>query len=99
MAEPLKFDPADLHVSADHMSVHHTDLRAAHTAADSDIEGSQAGWVGASAAALAAKLAEWQATTQQLCGSMADHEQAFRAARAAYLKVDGERADDIDDQI
>ncbi|ORW02543.1 hypothetical protein AWC14_06355 [Mycobacterium kyorinense] len=88
-----------LHISAEQMNVHHADLRAAHAAADSDIEGAQSGWVGASAAALQAKLAEWQATTEKLCGSMADHEQAFRAARAAYLKVDGESADDIDDQI
>ncbi|MBS4730127.1 WXG100 family type VII secretion target [Mycobacterium sp. SM1] len=95
----MKFDPADLHASAEHMSVHHADLRAAHAAADSEIEDAQPGWVGASAAALAAKLAEWQAATEQLCGSIADHEQAFRAARKAYLTVDGESADHIDDQI
>jgi WXG100 family type VII secretion target len=97
--EPLKVNPADLHLSADRMSVHHADLRAAHAAADSDIESAQSGWVGASAAALQAKLAEWQATTEQLCGSIADHERAFRAAGNRYQAVDGHSADSITDQL
>jgi WXG100 family type VII secretion target len=97
--EPLEVDPIDLHISAGHMSVHHADLRAAHAEADSDIEGAQAGWVGTSAAALQAKLAEWQATTEQLCGNIADHEQAFRAAAQKYTTVDGESADHLNDQL
>lgn len=99
MPEPLRVDPVDLHVSANHMNVHHADLRAAHAEADNDIEAAQTGRVGASAAALQAKLAEWQATTGQLCGSIAEHEQAFRAARDAYQVVDGQSADDINDQL
>lgn len=99
MAEPLRVDPVDLHMSADHMSMHHADLRAAHADADSDIEAAQAGWVGASAAALQAKLAEWQATTQHLCGSIADHERAFRAAGNQYQTVDGRSADNISNQL
>ncbi|SRX92596.1 WXG100 family type VII secretion target [Mycobacterium shimoidei] len=99
MPEPLKVDPLDLHVSADHMSVHHADLRAAHAEADSDIEAAQTGWVGASAAALQAKLAEWQSTTEQLCDSIAGHEQTFRAARNRYQAVDGHSADIINDQL
>lgn len=99
MPEPLEFDPADLHVSANHMGVHHADLRAAHAKADSDIDAAQTGWIGASAAALQTKLAEWQATTEQLCGSIADHEQAFRAAGKTYETVDGESADNLDDQL
>jgi len=97
--EPLKIDPVDLHVSADHLGVHHADLQAAHAEAGGDIEGAQAGWVGASAAALRAKLGEWQATTEQLCGGIADHEQAFRTAGSRYQRVDGESADTLDDQL
>ncbi|SRX94723.1 hypothetical protein MSP7336_02983 [Mycobacterium shimoidei] len=99
MPQPLKFDLADLHISANHMSVHHADLKAAHAEADTDIQNAQAGWVGASAAALQGKLAEWQATTEQLCGNIADHEQAFRAARNAYQRTDDQSADNIDDQL
>jgi WXG100 family type VII secretion target len=71
MADHLKVDPIDLHMSAAHMDVHHADLRAVHAAADGAIEGAQAGWVGASAAALQSKMAEWQATTTRLCGDIA----------------------------
>ncbi|WP_156658228.1 WXG100 family type VII secretion target [Mycobacterium kyorinense] len=98
MFEPLEVDPVDLRISANHMSVHHNNLRAAHATADSDIEGAQVGWVGASVAALRAKLAEWQSTTEQLCGSIADHEQAFRVAGSQYRAVDGQSADNINDQ-
>ena len=97
--EPLKVNPTDLHVSADHMSVHGGDLRAAHAAAHSAIEGAQAGWVGASAAALQAKLAEWQAATEQLCGTIADHEAAFRAAGNQYQRVDANSAKTITDAL
>lgn len=97
--ERLKVDPIDLHMSADQMSAHHADLRATHAAADSDIQGAQSGWVGVSAAALQAKLAEWQSTTEQLCGTIASHERAFRAARDRYRAVDGESAAVIDDQV
>lgn len=99
MPEPLKVDPIDLHISADQMSIHHAELRAAHAEADSDIEGAQAGWVGASAAALQAKLAKWQAATEQLCGSIAGHEQAFRAAAQQYETVDEDGAQKITDEI
>lgn len=99
MPVPLEFDLADLHVSANHMGMHHAALRAAHAKAYSDIDAAQTGWVGASAAALQAKLAEWQATTEQLCGSIADHEQAFRAAGKTYETVDGHSADNLDDRL
>ncbi|MCV7259520.1 WXG100 family type VII secretion target [Mycobacterium shimoidei] len=99
MPEPLKVDPIDLHISADQMSIHHAELRAAHTEANSDIEGAQAGWVGVSAVALQAKLAEWLATTEQLCGSIADHEQAFRAAVQQYETVDADGAEKITHEL
>lgn len=99
MSEPLHVNPIDLHMSADHMSVHHTDLRTAHAAAASDIEAAQSGWVGASAAALQTKLAEWQGTTEQLCERIADHEQSFRAAGNAYQSADGDSAKSITSRV
>jgi len=73
MGNSLRVDPVDVHMSSGHMDVHHADLTAAHTAADGEIEGAQAGWVGASAAALQSKMTEWQATTTKLCGDIAAH--------------------------
>jgi hypothetical protein len=60
MAKDLRVDPIDLRLSSDHMDMHHTEVSTAHVAANGDIEAAQAGWVGASAAALQAKFAEWQ---------------------------------------
>ncbi|WP_343598780.1 WXG100 family type VII secretion target [Mycobacterium sp.] len=99
MAEELRVDPVDLHLSADHMSVHHANLRAAHAGADSDIDSAQAGCVGASAAALQAKLAEWQEATEQLCGSIAEHEQGFRVAGRQYTAADEASAGHITGDI
>ena len=65
MADHLRVDPIDLSMSSDHMDMHHGELLAAHTAANGTIEEAQTGWVGASAAALQSKLAEWQAVTAE----------------------------------
>jgi WXG100 family type VII secretion target len=99
MTDHLNVDPVDLHMSAAHIDVHHTELKAAHTAADGAIEGAQAGWVGASAAALQAKVAQWQATTTQLCGDIASHGAAYRTAANAYTANDGNSAEALDRMI
>ncbi|MGH3642245.1 MAG: WXG100 family type VII secretion target [Mycobacterium sp.] len=99
MSDRLKVDPIDLHMSSDHMDVHHTELQAAHGASDGVIEGAQAGWVGASALALQARMAEWQATTTQLCGDIAAHGAAYRAAANGYAQNDSEAAEALDDTL
>jgi WXG100 family type VII secretion target len=95
LAEQLKVDPIDLHMSSDHMDVHHVELRAAHAGADSDVESAQRGWVGASATALQSRLAEWQAVTTELCDGIEAHGNAFRAAANAYTDNDGQAAESI----
>ncbi len=99
VADHLKVDPVDLHMSSDHMSMHHADLRAAHAAADSAVQGAQTGWVGASAAALQAKLTEWQAATTKLCGDIEYHGQAFRSAGLDYEHTDDEGSKNITREI
>lgn len=95
MADHLGVDPVDLHMSSDHMDMHHADLSAAHAAADADIEAAQSGWVGASAAALRAKFAEWQAASQEMQADVAAHGTAFRAAAHGYTTVDTESSEAI----
>ena len=99
MTDQLKVDPTDLHMSSDHMDMHHTDLQTAHVAANGDIEAAQTGWVGASAAALQAKFAEWQAATTSLCTDVAAHGAAFRNAAQGYVAIDGEGARKLDHQL
>jgi WXG100 family type VII secretion target len=98
MADPLKVDPVDLRMSSDHMDMHHGELLGAHTVADGAIEEAQAGWVGASAAALQSKLVEWQAATAEMCGDIAAHGEAFRTAADGYQTVDTDSAEKLDRQ-
>jgi WXG100 family type VII secretion target len=88
MGDQLKVDPIDLRMSSDHMDMHHCELRAAHASANDVMEGAQPGWVGASAAALQSKMAEWQATTTKLCGDVAAHGAAYLAAADGYARND-----------
>lgn len=97
--EHLRVDPVDLHLSSNHMEMHHADLLAAHTAANESIEEAQAGWVGASAAALQAKFVEWQETTAKLTGDVAAHGAAFRSAAEGYVAGDTASAEKLDEQI
>lgn len=99
MADHLRVDPIDLSMSSDHMDMHHGELLAAHTAANGTIEEAQTGWVGASAAALQSKLAEWQAVTAELCRDIAAHGEAFRAAAAGYQSTDTDSAEKLDRQL
>lgn len=99
MADHLKVDPIDLHMSSAHMDMHHADLRTAHADAHADMEAAHGRWIGASAAALQAKLAEWQETTEQLCGDIAGHGEAFRAAAHSYTNVDADGAQAINKQV
>lgn len=99
MAERLGVDPIDLHLSSDHLDVHHAEFRAAHANADADIEAAQRGWVGTSAAALQAKLVEWQAATAALSSDVEAHGVAFRAAAQDYTTTDTSNASSLDAQI
>lgn len=99
MGDPVNVDPIDLRMSSDHMDMHHGDLLAAHGAANGAIEEAQTGWVGASAAALHAKMAEWQSVTVQLCADIAAHGEAFRSAAAGYETTDANSAEALDNSL
>ena len=99
MAMDLRVDPIDLHLSSAHMDAHHAELLAAHTAANDTIEAAQAGWVGASGAALQAKFADWQAATARMTGDIAAHGTAFQRAAQGYAGIDGDSAEHLDQQL
>lgn len=99
MGEHLNVDPVDLHMSSDHMDVHHAELQAAHTAANGVIEGAQAGWVGTSAGALQAKFVEWQEITENLTSNIAAHGAAFQDAANGYEKGDSQSAEKLNGQL
>lgn len=92
MADRLRAYPIDLWVSADHLAMHSADLRSAHARADADIEATAAGWVGESAIAMRAKIAEWQAFTQSMCAALDEHQARFRAAGNAFHAAEARHA-------
>jgi WXG100 family type VII secretion target len=97
VAAQLKVDPIDLHMSSHHMDVHRAEFSAAHAAANSEIEGAQTGWVGASAIALQAKLTEWQTATARLADDIGAHGAAFRSAANGYAENDVTSAKALDE--
>ncbi|MEU0493935.1 WXG100 family type VII secretion target [Mycobacterium sp. NPDC006124] len=99
MPEDLSVDPVDLHLSSDHMDMHRSELSAAHTAANDDIEAAQTGWVGASGAALQTRFAEWQEATSKITTDIAAHGVAFHSAAQRYASVDDDSAEHLDDQF
>ena len=99
MAKDLRVDPIDLRLSSDHMDMHHAEVSAAHVAANGDIEAAQAGWVGASGAALQAKFAEWQEATATITRDIAAHGATFQNAAEGYAAIDGGSAEKLDDQL
>ena len=99
MADHVKVEPIDLQMSSDHMDMHHAEFLTTHTAANSAIEEAQAGWVGASAAALQAKFVEWQEATAEMTGDIAAHGEAFSAAAAGYADTDAHSARKLDDEL
>lgn len=99
MPKDLEVDPIDLRLSSDHMDMHHAELSEAHGAANADIEAAQAGWVGASGAALQAKFAEWQEATAAITSDIAAHGAGFSSAAQGYESVDGDSAESLDDKF
>lgn len=99
MNEQLRVEPVDLHMSADHMDMHHSEFHAAHTEANTAIEDAQSGWIGASGAALRAKLIEWQETSIEVAANISSHGTRFRTAASQYAQTDAEQADVLHRQV
>lgn len=93
--EPLKVDLVELRMSANHVDMHHGDLHQEHTAAHASIEDASAEWVGASALALQAALAEWQAHAAHMTNETAHHRDAFHTIADTYQTVDEDGAIEV----
>lgn len=96
LSENLFVDPIDLHMSSDHLAMHQGELSAAHTAADSEMARAQATWVGASAAALGARLLRCREETESLIGDLATQGARIRCAAYEYTLTDDDAALAVD---
>jgi len=63
---------------------HGEDVAVAHTVADGRIDAAQPGWQGQSAAALAAKTAQWAADSRALLARLSDHAQGLHTSAAEF---------------
>jgi hypothetical protein len=88
MSEPIRVRPENLEASGLAVDRHVLDVETGHARADARIQTAQAGLVGLSAAAVEVKLAEWQATTQELTARLADHAEAFHASGVDFDATD-----------
>ncbi len=88
----LRVDLVDLRMSANHVDMHHAGLHNADASAHASIEDSSVEWVGASALALQAALADWQVRSALLSNETAHHRDAFRTIADAYQSVDEDGA-------
>ena len=96
MAGSIRVVPEDLHVSATKVGTHAEELEVRHTAAHGRIEAAQVGTPAASAVALSAVVAKWQADTAALFGNLVGHGEAMRGAAVGYQHRDQSNAVEID---
>jgi WXG100 family type VII secretion target len=96
MGDELRVDPATLHISASEIDVSADDLRAQHGSAHGRISAAQAGWIGASAAALTAKAAQWEEESAAHYAELVKHGHHFRSAAASYLDTESGASAEID---
>lgn len=96
MDENLRVDPADVHLAGCHVDVHAGEFSSGHASTHQRIAAARGGFIGASAAALAAMTADWvdesAAHHRELCG----HADDLRAAAARYQTTDTEATTHID---
>jgi uncharacterized protein YukE len=95
MSDSLRVTPSDLASSGQTVAWHTDDVAERHAAADASIEGASPGWTGASAAALAARVARWQATTAVLVEQLGTHASNFADAQVIYDLTDGRGAQEL----
>jgi WXG100 family type VII secretion target len=92
MADPIRVRPEDLLISGAQVRGQADDVEAGHAASDAHIYAAQAGMVGSSAAAMEAKLAQWQSTTVALTNRLTEHAQALTTGAGDYGESDQRNA-------
>ncbi|QRY47068.1 WXG100 family type VII secretion target [Mycolicibacterium boenickei] len=91
----LRVDPAAVHESGKQVSELAETLRSEFASASQQIVAAQSGWIGKSAAALAAKLAEWDENAEIYHSNISGHGERFVAAAAMYGHTDESEADTL----
>ncbi len=88
MAQVLRVSPHDLRASANFMDMHGQDVARAHTEATASIEEHLTEWVGASAAAMKAKLMQMSDMATHTTSECEYHDGAFRHIAHAFQTIE-----------
>lgn len=88
----LRVDPAAVFESGKQVGELAEALKSEFDSSSQQIASSQAGWIGKSAAALAAKLAEWDEDAEIHHHNISGHGERFVAAATMYGHVDESEA-------
>ncbi|WP_167104981.1 WXG100 family type VII secretion target [Mycobacterium sp. DL592] len=84
----LRVNIEQLAASGTAVTGHGEDVATTHAAAASRIDAAQAGWQGASAAAMALLSEQWVATTTALVTRLGDHAQALHASANGFADME-----------
>ena len=96
MGDELRVDPLEVRMAADHVDVAAEGLRTAHGSALERMGTAQAGWIGSSAAALAATATKWEQDSAAHYTELVGHVEGFRSAAAQYVSTDNQESTEID---
>jgi len=95
MGEDLRVDPLEVRMAADHVDVAADGLRSGHGSAHERIGAAQSGWIGTSAAALAATAAKWEEESAGHITELVGHVEHFCSAAEQYASTDNDEASEI----
>jgi hypothetical protein len=94
MADPaVRVLAEDLFICGAAVDGHAMDMQETHTLTESRIDSALPYLPSLAATALAAKAAEWQATTAALTGRLMDHAMAFHTSAMTYVESDESNAE------
>lgn len=88
----LRVNIEQLAASGTAVNNHGEDVATKHAAAASRIDAAQAGWQGASAAAMALLSDQWVATTSALVTRLSDHAQGLHASAQGFTEMEQRNA-------
>lgn len=91
----LNVDPAEVHKSGVELGEIAATVKSEFGKSDQQIASAQSGWIGQSAAALAAKAAEWQEATTDHHQTLVEHGNKFTEAARLYGQVDESGAQSV----
>jgi WXG100 family type VII secretion target len=95
LSQEIRVAPADISTSGSVVAGHAEDVHAVHAASDARIDAAITGWTGSSAAAMAAKAAQWQVTSRTMSANLAAHAEALHSSGPGFEATETDNAESV----